>query len=159
MSGKAKLTSFGARLRWARERADLSLEGLARIASISKTNLHRWEKDSVTPRHVNVVAVSQLLGVRSDWLLTGEGSIDSQREKIWAKYVNGAVGRRATPAELAHQRAAFETGLPVDVHYLESQLGLLRGALTRAEIAKTAALNRLIDAGAVSPRKRRSSRD
>ncbi|VBB08477.1 Hypothetical protein LUCI_3749 [Lucifera butyrica] len=65
------MTTFGQRLRQARESSNISLTTFAEESGISISNLSRYENDSVKPTSDSIVAISNYLNVSTDWLLKG----------------------------------------------------------------------------------------
>jgi transcriptional regulator with XRE-family HTH domain len=63
--------SFGARLRRLRKERQISLIGLARLVSVSKPTVWKWEKDDVRPRQKSIEALASALGVSERELLLG----------------------------------------------------------------------------------------
>lgn len=69
----AELRAFGARLRLAREEAQLGVNELGRISETSGAVVTRIEQgDAPAPNAEIVVVLAKALSVRPGWLLTGE---------------------------------------------------------------------------------------
>lgn len=66
--------SFGTRLRRLRKERGISLIGLARLVSVSKPTVWKWERDDVRPRQKSVQALAVALGASERELLFGETS-------------------------------------------------------------------------------------
>jgi transcriptional regulator with XRE-family HTH domain len=64
--------SFGTRLRRIRKERGISLIGLARLVSVSKPTVWKWERDDVRPRQKSVQALAAALGASERELLFGE---------------------------------------------------------------------------------------
>jgi len=64
--------SFGARLRRLRKERGISLIGLARLVSVSKPTVWKWEKDEVRPRQKSIHALASALNLSEGELLLGK---------------------------------------------------------------------------------------
>jgi transcriptional regulator with XRE-family HTH domain len=64
--------SFGTRLRRIRKERGISLIGLARLVSVSKPTVWKWERDDVRPRQRSIEALAAALGASDRELLFGE---------------------------------------------------------------------------------------
>lgn len=69
-----RITDFGARLRVARHRATLTQEELAYRVGCSQIGISFYETGRHTPRLETLVALCQVLGVTSDYLLGAEAA-------------------------------------------------------------------------------------
>lgn len=63
--------SIGARLKEAREKAGLSQEAIAVKMGISRAAVAQWEADTTVPEASKFARLAEILGVSTDWLLTG----------------------------------------------------------------------------------------
>jgi transcriptional regulator with XRE-family HTH domain len=63
--------SFGTRLRRIRKERGISLIGLARLVSVSKPTVWKWERDDVRPRQRSIEALAAALGASERELLFG----------------------------------------------------------------------------------------
>ena len=70
--------TFGARLRRLRKDRRMSLIGLARLVSVSKPTVWKWEKDEVRPRQKSLEALTAVLGVSERELLFGQAPAEPQ---------------------------------------------------------------------------------
>ena len=70
--------TFGARLRRLRKDRRMSLIGLARLVSVSKPTVWKWEKDEVRPRQKSLEALAAVLGVSERELLFGQKAAEPQ---------------------------------------------------------------------------------
>lgn len=67
--------SFGMRLRRIRKARGISLIGLARLVSVSKPTVWKWERDDVRPRQKSIQALAAALGASEKELLIGEDAL------------------------------------------------------------------------------------
>lgn len=81
------LSSFGARLKWARERARLpdgepvSQKRLAKIARLAPAHVGLLENESVKRPDMNTASsLAAALGTSMDWLWTGAGNPPTEAE-------------------------------------------------------------------------------
>jgi transcriptional regulator with XRE-family HTH domain len=72
---------LGARIRKAREQANLSQAELARRIGMSKTSMHAIEGGHTDPRASRIVAIAQALGVSTDALLLGTPALVKRTHK------------------------------------------------------------------------------
>jgi len=63
---------IGDRVRWARERVGLTLDGLSKASGLSIAALHRIETGAAKPRPTTTRKLATALGVRLEWLTVGE---------------------------------------------------------------------------------------
>ncbi|MDL2224743.1 helix-turn-helix domain-containing protein [Eubacteriales bacterium OttesenSCG-928-M02] len=80
------MQSIGERIRYLRERQDLTQRELADMAGITIATLSRYENGQRTPMSDLVVKLARALHTTTDFLLTGEG--DEQRKQ---KEYDGAI--------------------------------------------------------------------
>ena len=64
--------TFGEKLLKLRKEGGLSQEGLAEKLSVSRQAVSRWENEGILPDCVNLLEISRLFGVSTDYLLLGE---------------------------------------------------------------------------------------
>lgn len=104
--------TFGEKLQMLRKAREWSQEELAGRINVSRQTLSRWEQDAVVPDTENVVALSRLFGVTTDYLLLAapapagaqEPSVQEENTPLWprgrkillAAAIMGAVGLVAT---------------------------------------------------------------
>ncbi len=70
----SQLRTFGARLKWARERAGLTQDELAaRFGRAARQTVYRWEKDKYEPEFDEVAELAIATKVNRDWLAFGDG--------------------------------------------------------------------------------------
>ena len=74
MATKREALGVGARIRAARDRAGLTQRALAQLLDTDSMLISKWERGVVTPRESSVVAVAQVLGIRSTELLDEEAA-------------------------------------------------------------------------------------
>lgn len=68
--------TVGSRIKHARERAGLTQAELGERLGVDQTYVSRWERDEITPRGSTRLKIANALGVRTEWLRTGEGAMD-----------------------------------------------------------------------------------
>ena len=80
--------SIGERIMQLRKEAGLSQEAFAEKLGVSRQSVSKWESDSATPDVNKAIAICELFGVSSDYLLCGkenppapEASIDENFEE------------------------------------------------------------------------------
>ena len=61
--------TFGEKLLKLRKEGGLSQEGLAEKLSVSRQAVSRWENEGILPDCVNLLEISRLFGVSTDYLL------------------------------------------------------------------------------------------
>ena len=66
---------FGEKLQALRKARGWSQEELARQINVSRQALSKWESGAAVPDTENVVALSRLFGVTTDYLLLEEGTV------------------------------------------------------------------------------------
>ncbi|HAV3169967.1 TPA: helix-turn-helix domain-containing protein [Acinetobacter baumannii] len=72
------METLGTRLKNQRKSKKLTQQQVADAIGVSKTSVIYWEKDENLPKHDSLMALAQILGVTSDYLLHGKesGSLD-----------------------------------------------------------------------------------
>ncbi len=68
-------TTIYQRIRQAREQMELDQGSLARKVRVSMRTVQRWEKGDQTPDGDFLVRLAKSMGVRPEWLLTGDGEM------------------------------------------------------------------------------------
>lgn len=68
------METLGTRLKNQRKSKKLTQQQVADAIGVSKTSVIYWEKDENLPKHDSLMALAQILGVTSDYLLSGKGS-------------------------------------------------------------------------------------
>jgi transcriptional regulator with XRE-family HTH domain len=86
--------SFGTRLRRIRKERGISLIGLARLVSVSKPTVWKWERDDVRPRQKSIQALAAALGASERELLFGEKAAARQAAE------GGMATRQGEPEQL-----------------------------------------------------------
>ena len=61
--------SFGQKLQMLRQRAGMSQDALAERLGVSRQAVSRWERDETMPDPDKIVALADLFGVTTDYLL------------------------------------------------------------------------------------------
>lgn len=78
--------TFGEKLQSLRQKAGMSQDGLAEKLNVSRQAASRWERDETMPETEKVVALADLFGVTTDYLLrTGQARQEKQREEQQAE--------------------------------------------------------------------------
>ncbi|EPJ3733254.1 TPA: helix-turn-helix domain-containing protein, partial [Acinetobacter baumannii] len=68
------METLGTRLKNQRKSKKLTQQQVADAIGVSKTSVIYWEKDENLPKHDSLMALAQILGVTSDYLLHGKES-------------------------------------------------------------------------------------
>ncbi|MDC4372922.1 helix-turn-helix domain-containing protein [Acinetobacter baumannii] len=79
------METLGTRLKNQRKSKKLTQQQVADAIGVSKTSVIYWEKDENLPKHDSLMALAQILGVTSDYLLYGKES-DSLDKNITAPF-------------------------------------------------------------------------
>ena len=72
------LTGIGKRLAQAREKAGYSQDALAEETGYSAITISRWENGHTAMKAVDIIKVTQVLGISADYLL---GTLESGRQE------------------------------------------------------------------------------
>ena len=70
--GKMKVRGLAGRLKAAREMEDMLPADVAKALGCSNTERSRYERGNREPGLYNLVRLARVLGVSTDWLLTGK---------------------------------------------------------------------------------------
>ena len=73
--------TFGERLQSLRQRAGMSQDQLAERLGVSRQAVSRWERDETMPETDKVIAMADLFGVTTDYLLRPRPEKAEQREE------------------------------------------------------------------------------
>lgn len=84
------MNSLGKRVKMMREKLNLKQEEVAKITSISRSNIGKIENDQIIPNCNAALELAKLFNVTTDWLITGTERIDIKRE---LEILTGDVGR------------------------------------------------------------------
>ncbi|WP_312057421.1 LexA family protein [Acinetobacter courvalinii] len=79
------METLGTRLKSLRKLKKLTQQQVADAIGVSKTSVIYWEKDENLPKHDSLMALAQILGVTSDYLLHGKES-DSLDKNVTAPF-------------------------------------------------------------------------
>ncbi len=71
-TGKKTMETLGTRLKNLRKSKKLTQQQIADAIGVSKTSVIYWEKDENLPKHDSLMALAQILGVTSNYLLYGK---------------------------------------------------------------------------------------
>lgn len=69
------LDGYGTRIRTARNAAGFSQDKLSKLAQVSKKTISRWETEENSPPPSAWSHIGIILGVRTEWLSTGQGQM------------------------------------------------------------------------------------
>lgn len=85
------MNTLGQRIHKARKLRRLSQDALAKKAGVSRQAVLYWEKDTNAPEAPRIAGLAEILGVRTDWLLSGKGPMTEDPET--APIPGGALDR------------------------------------------------------------------
>lgn len=75
------MDTISQRVEWARTVAGLSRRRLSALAGLSPAALQVIEtKRDTSPEAQTIIGIGRVLGVSTDWLLTGKGGLPTQRK-------------------------------------------------------------------------------
>lgn len=74
-------TTIGQRIRALRRSKKLTQAQLAKIAGVSSPAVTEWEKDSYLPKAASLDAIANKLGVTTEYILTGKGSLEAMQKE------------------------------------------------------------------------------
>lgn len=72
--------TFGEKLQRLRQRAGMSQDALAEKLGVSRQAVSRWERDETMPETDKVIALAELFGVTTDYLLRSQPEQPHQEE-------------------------------------------------------------------------------
>ena len=72
MRGDPVATTIGQRIRYLRERNDMTKLALARLMHVDRRTISRWEDDAAFPRSEDIARLSQIFGVSCDLIVIGK---------------------------------------------------------------------------------------
>lgn len=87
--------TFGEKLQRLRQRAGMSQDALAEKLGVSRQAVSRWERDETMPETDKVIALAELFGVTTDYLLRPQPEQSRQE----ATPAGGGMSRRADRRE------------------------------------------------------------
>lgn len=134
---------FGERMREARQKRGLSLDGLAREIGCSKTQIQRLETGQSVPRAGMLLKIATELDAPTGWLLTGVGDSGGPMPipEVFDRFVGMDRDVPITPGELEALRQVAThppKGRSVTLDYLSAVLIAMRGALLPEEVDNAA---------------------
>lgn len=95
--------TIGWRIRQARLRKGLSLEGLARAVDVGLQSVWRLEYNKSKPASDNLIALARVLGVSPSWIMTGHEIVyDDGLPPALAEFLGSALGGDVTAEERTH---------------------------------------------------------
>ncbi|MBJ8470436.1 S24 family peptidase [Acinetobacter pittii] len=111
------METLGTRLKNQRKSKKLTQQQVADAIGVSKTSVIYWEKDENLPKHDSLMALAQILGVTSDYLLHGKDS-DSLDKNITAPF---PIAGRLVPVISWVQAGTWTTAdsVPMDTQFKE----------------------------------------
>jgi transcriptional regulator with XRE-family HTH domain len=74
--------TFGEKLQGLRQKAGMSQDGLAEKLNVSRQAVSRWERDETMPEVEKIVALADLFGVTTDYLLRPEKSTPVKEAEV-----------------------------------------------------------------------------
>ncbi|KFN07274.1 MULTISPECIES: helix-turn-helix domain-containing protein [Paenibacillus] len=74
------METIGQRLRFLRNKHNLTQEKVAEMIGKKKGNISNYESDSYEPSAQTIIAICRLFNVSSDWFLTGEESVSKSEQ-------------------------------------------------------------------------------
>ena len=72
--------TFGEKLQALRQKAGMSQDALAEKVNVSRQAVSRWERDETMPETDKVVALADLFGVTTDYLLRQQSEPEAKQE-------------------------------------------------------------------------------
>jgi transcriptional regulator with XRE-family HTH domain len=81
LSSEEWRTLIAWRIRKARREQGFSQNNLAVALGLHPMTVSKWERCLVTPSLETLVDVEKVLGVRKEWILTGEGEMNGRANK------------------------------------------------------------------------------
>ena len=72
--------TFGEKLQALRQKAGMSQDALAEKLNVSRQAVSRWERDETMPETDKVVALADLFGVTTDYLLRQQSEPEAKQE-------------------------------------------------------------------------------
>lgn len=86
--------TFGEKLQRLRQRAGMSQDALAEKLGVSRQAVSRWERDETMPETDKVIALAELFGVTTDYLLRSQPEQPHQEEPRTGGWVPHRPDRR-----------------------------------------------------------------
>ena len=103
------MKTLGNRIRWARERADMTQSELATQVNVAAgSRVSEWENDRRQPSAPVLMALPGVLGISGHWLLTGGGARLQNQKSATADMLMRAIQRIVTgeiPSEVVRMLA------------------------------------------------------
>lgn len=106
--------TFGEKLYRLRKERGWSQEALAQEMDVSRQAVSRWELGEVVPDTANILAVSRIFGVSTDYLLRDD--CDSENETPVVQSAERSLKRRQIMAGGGFFARCFALGIPAIVH-------------------------------------------
>lgn len=97
-------TTFGERLRAARERAGMTQDALASASGVKVGTVYRYEKDSQEPRLGVIQSLADALDCDAGWLVSGESLGHEERDDVppnLARFLQTELGQTVTDDQRA----------------------------------------------------------
>ena len=86
--GKITYMNIHARIKSQRLVHGLTQESLAKKLGINRVSISQWERGDTSPKGNNLVRLAEILGVKPEWLLFGDGDTGGVSERKVAGYHN-----------------------------------------------------------------------
>ena len=106
--------TFGEKLYRLRKERKLSQEALASELNVSRQAISRWELEEVVPDTANVLAISRMFGVSTDYLLRDD--CDSENDTPAVQSAEKSLKERQMMAGAGFFARCFALGIPAIVH-------------------------------------------
>jgi len=103
----ARMTTIHDRIKQLRERAELSMEGLADTVGVSWQTVQQWENGKTAPRRKRLQTVAETLGTTVDYLLTGGTRAPGVAKEIDLESTPGAIQVRKVIFKISAGIAGF----------------------------------------------------
>ena len=81
--GKSDRFPGGARLREARQARGLTVTGLAHLADVAERSIRQYENGRADPGSTTLAALADVLRVRLEWIITGDGTMERDGRDAW----------------------------------------------------------------------------
>ena len=95
----------GARLRQAREASGLSVTRLAHLSDVPERSIRQYESGRTDPSATNLARLARTLGARMEWIVAGDGPMQSDARASWRGASIVVVARGESGADRAAAQA------------------------------------------------------
>lgn len=76
------MNTVGSRIKFRRRQLKLTQKDVAEYLGISASAVTQWERDATDPASENLLRLSQVLSCSPDWIMSGEGEIDTPSKTV-----------------------------------------------------------------------------